>query len=404
MSEKDGSPVLDAPVKDRVSKAASPRRAAGAPTLRRDLSDDYAKRSVATAFGDEPEEYVPRRRFSGLRFRLRGGVPRSWAGRVLAVAGVFGVLGVFGVVLWVARSMLLHDDRLIITSSSAIQTTGNSHLTRAQLLSIFGEDVDRNILTVPLATRRAELESLPWVEHATVMRLLPNRIRISIVERTPVAFVRQGGHIGLVDANGVLLEMSPDVAADQHYSFPVVTGISADDPESTRAARMKIFQRFTADLDSGGANVSHELSEVDLSSPEDVLALIPNGGADILVHFGDDDFLPRYKRYQKNIADWKGAHPNLASVDMRYDREAVLEMKPGTAVAANVAATPAPEAPKAGVKGKAPAGKVAVKPGAIKAKSGASTTTKHAVLTAPARKHLQTAFPVHPHSSQAVPQ
>ena len=54
---------------------------------------------------------------------------------------------------------------------------------------------------------------LPWVAHATVMRLLPNRMRVSIVERTPVAFVRQGNHIGLVDANGVLLDMPTDAQA-----------------------------------------------------------------------------------------------------------------------------------------------------------------------------------------------
>jgi hypothetical protein len=103
-------------------------------------------------------------------------------------------------------------------------------------------------LPIPLAQRRAELESLPWVEHATVMRLLPNRVRVAIVERTPVAFVRQGSQIGLVDANGVLFDLpgrsycqraktargtpwkSGTAAAARnapHYSFPVLTGISA---------------------------------------------------------------------------------------------------------------------------------------------------------------------------------
>ncbi len=80
----------------------------------------------------------------------------------------------------------------MIPSSSSIEFEGNTHVTRAQLLGIFGGDVERNIFTVSLEQRRAELERLPWVAHATVMRLLPNRMRVSIVERTPVAFVRQG--------------------------------------------------------------------------------------------------------------------------------------------------------------------------------------------------------------------
>ena len=431
--------MLDAPVQDRTARGsassapATPlRRAAGAPRLRRDLSDDYARRSAANPTGDETEEFVPRRRFGGLRFRLRGGVPRSMVGRLLAGGVVLGGCVAFTAILWVARSMLLHDPRLILASSSSIQASqtagdgGDSHLTRAQLLSIFGGDVDRNILTVPITMRRAQLESLPWVAHATVMRLLPNRLRVSVVERTPVAFVRQGGHIGLVDANGVLLEMSPDVAADQHYSFPVVTGITADDPLSTREARMKLFARFTTDLDSGpvsdGKKLSSSLSEVDLSSPEDVMALIPSNGSDILVHFGDDDFLARYLRFQKNIVDWKSSHPNLASVDMRYDREAVLEMKAGKSVEASAADVAGASEAAGGTAAKPVAAKSiaerqggtkAVKPAARPAKKAAAKPVAHA--SAPSgRGHLQTAFDVHagkpaavqakPRATQAGPQ
>ena len=120
------------------------------------------------------------------------GLPRSVPGRIAAAATVFAGCGFVVAALWAARSMLLHDPRLLLTSSASIQTApagkgtaGASHLTRAQLLSVFGGDVDRNILLLPLGERRRELESLPWVEHATVMRLLPNRIRVAVVERTP---------------------------------------------------------------------------------------------------------------------------------------------------------------------------------------------------------------------------
>ncbi len=238
-----------------------------------------------------------------------------------------------------AKRFLQHDQRFVIPSSSSIQFEGNAHVTRAQLLGIFGEDVERNIFTVSLEERRAELERLPWVEHATVMRLLPNKMRVSIVERTPVAFVRQGSHIGLVDANGVLLDMPMDARTSEHYSFPVVTGISAADALSTRAARMKIFERFTSDLDSSGEKISQELSEVDLSNPEDVKALIPDHSAEILVHFGDDDFLDRYRRFKEHLAEWRTIYPKLSSVDMRYERQVVLEMPPNSNASANPSAT-----------------------------------------------------------------
>jgi len=322
--------VLEAPEKNYASESRGsrgPRRVSASPDrkLRRDLSEDFA---------DDPywEEDAPAsRRKAGLRVRFRG-IPATKWGRIAAGCGVVVLLGLCAGGFLMARSFLLNDERFVVPSSSSIEFQGNAHVTRAQLLSIFGGDVERNIFTVSLAERRAEMERLPWVAHATVMRLLPNRMRVSIVERTPVAFVRQGSHIGLVDANGVLLDMPAETKPDARYSFPVVTGIVAEDPLSTRAARMKIYERFTTELDGSGEKISQGLSEVDLSNPEDVKALIPDKSNEILVHFGDVDFLDRYKRFEEHLPEWRTVYPKLSSVDMRYERQVVLEMQPGAGV------------------------------------------------------------------------
>ena len=393
---KRGAAVLDAPEQRYVSGTGGPRRAAAG--LRRDLQEDYGRdfddfeREFGADEGDSERrgEGAPvRRRSAGRggvrRYGFLGWLPQTLWGRIGAGVGVFAVLGVFLGGALVVRSMLLHDERFVIPTSAAIAIEGNRHVTKAQLLSIFGGDVERNIFTVSLAERRAELERLPWVEHATVMRLLPDHLRVSIVERTPVAFVRQGGNIGLVDRNGVLMEM--DLTAGQ-YSFPVVTGISADEPLSTRAARMKIFERFTTELDAGGGKISEGLSEVDLSSPEDVKATIPDDSTgsskELLVHFGESDFLERYNKYRAHLTEWRTQYPNLASVDMRYERQAVLEMVRGSAVP--VSGT--------GVKdevGKSDAG-VGAKPAVLSAKP-AVVNTKPAVVAG----HV--AVPLVPHAA-----
>jgi cell division protein FtsQ len=187
------------------------------------------------------------------------------------------------------------------------------------------------------------------VEHATVMRLLPNRLRVAVVERTPVAYLRQADGIRLVDTNGVILDLPADAAGDPRYSFPVVTGIVANEPAGTRAARMKLYQRFIADLDGGGAKISDQVSEVDVNNPEDVKALIPDRGMEVLVHFGDDKFLERYQKYQQHLPEWKQQYPRLASADMRYETQVVLEMAKDTAgappVPAAVDVTPGKDAP-----------------------------------------------------------
>ena len=39
------------------------------------------------------------------------------------------------------------------------------------------------------------------------MRLLPNRLRVEVLERMPVAFVEVNGRIALIDSHGVIMEM-----------------------------------------------------------------------------------------------------------------------------------------------------------------------------------------------------
>lgn len=276
--------------------------------------------------------YNAGRRRTGLRLTFTGGVPRSVWGRISTGVAAFAVLGLAWAAAMLCREMALRDGRFVLQSSSSVAIEGNRHLSRAQLLSVFGGDLEHSIFRIPLETRKAEIEEIPWIRRATVMRLLPDHLRVDVEERVPVAFVRQGGHIGLVDAGGVLLEMQREDAGQPGYSFPVVTGILPGDPISVRAARMKVLQDFRRDLDAKGGDISGKLSEVDLSDPEDVKALIPDNGADVLVHFGDSDFLNRYERFEAHLGEWRSQYPKLSAVDMRYERQVVLEMRPGTAV------------------------------------------------------------------------
>ena len=60
--------------------------------------------------------------------------------------------------------------------------------------------------------------------------------------------------------------------------------------------------------------------------------MVSSGGSDILVHFGDEDFLHRYQEFEQHLPEWKAQYPKLAAADMRYERQVVLEMQPGTGV------------------------------------------------------------------------
>jgi len=166
--------------------------------------------------------------------------PATSAGRVLLLLATLTVLGGFAASAYLLKNYLDRDARFRIAGTSNIEANGLTEVSRSEMLPVFGEDIGRNIFFIPLSERRRQLEQLPWVERATVMRLLPDQIRVSIVERQPVAFALQpNGLTGLVDADGVLLTMPAAMMAQRHYSFPVVSGINASDSLDARRARME---------------------------------------------------------------------------------------------------------------------------------------------------------------------
>jgi len=255
--------------------------------------------------------------------------PASTVGRVFLAIGALLVLGAFTTAGILLKNYLDRDARFRIAGSGNIQATGLLEVSRAEMLPVFGEDIGRNIFFVPLDERRKQLEQIPWIERATVMRLLPDQIRVAVVERQPVAFTRHGQQIGLVDAEGVLLDMPARTMAERHYSFPVVTGIDPGDSAPARKERMAVYLRMMQELDAGAKRNSEEISEIDLTDPEDARVIMPEQGGDVMAHFGDERFLERYERYQAHIAEWRQQYPHLKAVDLRYDNQVVLEMASG---------------------------------------------------------------------------
>ncbi len=273
------------------------------------------------------------------RFGDRFGAPRapwwrpaSTVGRVFLLAAALLVLGGFTTASFVLAHYLERDARFRIAGSSNIPAAGLTELSRADLMPVFGEDIGRNVFFVPLKERRRQLEQIPWIEHATVMRVLPDQIRVAVVERHPVAFTQHGQTIGLVDANGVLLSMAAKTMAERHYSFPVVTGIDPGDSAESRKARMAVYLRLMSELDADGKHNSEQISEIDLTDPEDARVIMPEQGSDILVHLGEERFLDRFERYKAHIAEWRQQYPHLKSVDLRfdhYDDRVILQMASG---------------------------------------------------------------------------
>ena len=237
--------------------------------------------------------------------------------------------------------------RFRVDSSDNIEITGTQNVTKGQIMEVMGADLGRNVFFIPLAQQKAQLEQIPWVESASVMRFVPNRLKVEIHERTPVAFARVGPRISLIDASGALMELT----STKKYSFPVILGMNAGEPLSTRAPRMKVYNELARELDSGGARYSQDLSEVDLSDLEDVKVRVNDPSGEVLVHLGASDYLRRYKIYVSHAREWRQQFDKLESVDLRYENQIIVNPDlEGTAKRAALSPAAARTAIAAGVK------------------------------------------------------
>ena len=338
---------------------------------------------------DDPEEQQQFRR-AARRVPVKRGalaLPRRIASRVKLAVLLALVVGALGTAAYQVRDFALHSGRFRLRSEKDIELAGEAPNSSGPVMEKMREVLGRNIFLISMEERKRELESIPWVESATVMRLWPNRLRVTVKERTPVAFVAIGGRIQLIDVQGVVMDLSSGVAAD--YSFPVVRGMAESDPLSTRAARMKTYARLVRELDGedtsagstperqsatpGKVQYSRNLEEVELSDPEDVKVTVKGPSGPILLHLGSESFLPRFMIYLTNVQKWEHERGKLQSVDLRYGRQVILNPDMS---AVPPAAIPSKTAPPNAAKSSAHPLEHTAKPAAGQtAKNGAGKTT-----------------------------
>jgi len=271
---------------------------------------------------DEEPRYLRRQKPLEIRRKKFGGRTWPFYRRVL----VWTIVGAASVtVTMVAGRFLLYSPQVLLLKSDQIDLLGNHIVSREAVLQPFAHDRNRSVLRIPLEARRGQLEQLPWVESASVQRVLPNRIRIELMERTPIAFLRNGTELALIDAHGVILNR-PE-GEDLH--FPIVTGLPDSMPRDERERRMQTYQEFLRDADLVRTGSSDRVSEIDLSSAKD-LRVVMTGLASstdsqaVTIHFGTSDFTGKYRMLVENFAQWQANAGRVQSIDLQYSRQVVV--------------------------------------------------------------------------------
>jgi cell division protein FtsQ len=253
--------------------------------------------------------------------------------RLLVLAIVTGAVG-FGIYAWrtdltgktinaVVATVWDANDAANLTVAE-VRLTGRQNAPLENLIAAL--DVTRGdpIWTVDPTAARLRLESLGWVDRASVARRMPRLITVHITERRPFALWQDDGVLFLIDRAGAVIT---DTRLGLFAGLPMVVGGDAagraGDLMDMLANQPVLFARVRAAVRVGGRRW-------DVHLDNDVTVRLPENGA--------PDAWQRLARLNDSygIID-----RDVLSIDLRLPDRLAVRLNPG---AAPLTAIPAEEA------------------------------------------------------------
>jgi cell division septal protein FtsQ len=167
---------------------------------------------------DTDEKYWRSKANKRVRKQRRVKTMLRWSGILLANSLIAGGLAWSGLH---ATAALIGGEQFAI-STFRVESSDRSSADNiyARLRSVYSGE---NIFSVNLYEIEHLVRMDPWVQAAGVKRVLPNTIRVRVIERRPVAVAIIDGVAHLVDGSGYVIGPSGGYQDD----LPVLTGLSS---------------------------------------------------------------------------------------------------------------------------------------------------------------------------------
>jgi cell division protein FtsQ len=177
----------------------------------------------------------------------------------------------------------------------AVEVVGTSRTSAEEIEGLVRRSVARTgVWRADLPALSAEIGRLPGVRRAVITRVLPDRLRVRITERVPIAVIRNSaGHFIWVDEEGVTLSQMKSI--DQVPPF-FILGWNEDGTNEARegnAERVKKYQEALREWQA--ANVADRVSEINLFDVRDVRAQLSGDDSQIEVRVGAQELGNRLK-------------------------------------------------------------------------------------------------------------
>jgi len=234
---------------------------------------------------------------------------QAWLAARAAVVCALLIYGGYRGVALVADAQTLQIGHLVVR--------GHERLSAGEVLALVDGLRGQNILSVRLDQWRQRLLASPWVDRATIRRVLPSTVEITVHERRPMGIGRIGTALYLIDGEGVIVDEYGPAYAD--IDLPIIDGLGTS-PQDGGTLVDRVRAEFAGRVIAALAvrpEIARRVSQIDVADLHDAVVILDGDTA--LLRIGDTDFVARLQQYL-DLAP--ALHERMAAidyVDLRFD-------------------------------------------------------------------------------------
>jgi cell division septal protein FtsQ len=236
--------------------------------------------------------------------------------RLLGLLMMYGVMafGLYTAYRYVSDTLQTHP-KLAIAS---LAVEGAAEPTERQLRAALMDVIGQNVFMLDLGEIRETVQSHSRVSKAVISTELPNRLRISIVERAPSGLIRMGNSIKVVTDTGEIIGNYSDYGA--LLDLPVVEGVDGHVDKTGVIQRSLNMLRIIKDE---SLLFWDNIESLNMSDPENMVVTARNVQAPI---FLGSDVIPENITNYLSIAERiENDYDALAYIELGFPNQVAIK-------------------------------------------------------------------------------
>jgi cell division protein FtsQ len=177
-----------------------------------------------------------------------------------------------------------------------------------------------NLVRLPLEEIAVRLRGNPWIDTVELRKELPDRLRVEVSERRPVAFLFNEGRLHYADAAGRPIV---PVGSPQEAQQAGLLEVQFSHPMSGGGGGMAGALEVAAELGRVRPDWAGALTRIEVLGEEDFRLHTGALRFPLLVTRGQVG--PKIRRLEELLPELERRYPAIAAVDLRFSRRIVVQ-------------------------------------------------------------------------------